>query len=175
MTAADPGDAGVRRAAPLGTEAVIALGANLGDRAETLTAALTAIGELPLTTDLRASRAFETVAVTVAGENEDAPRYLNAVALIRTRLAPSLLLQALHGVESAHGRVRRERWGDRTLDLDLISYGQLTSTDPALTLPHPRAAEREFVLTPWLDVDPDAQLPGVGAVRDARERLQDRS
>jgi 2-amino-4-hydroxy-6-hydroxymethyldihydropteridine diphosphokinase len=159
----------------LGTVAVVALGSNLGERADTLGAALAALSALPLTSEVRASGAMETVAITEAGEDEDAPRYLNAVALVRTRLAPSLLLHALHEIESAHGRVRRERWGDRTLDLDLIAYGNITSDDPRLTLPHPRAAERDFVLTPWLDVDRDAYLPGAGSVRELHDRLRSRS
>lgn len=152
--------------AAAGTVAVVALGSNLGERAQTLEAALAELGDLPLTAEVRASRAFETVAVTASGVSEDAPRYLNAVALVRTRLAPTVLLRELHAIEAAHGRVRRERWGDRTLDLDLIAYGRVVSDDPRLTLPHPRAAEREFVLAPWLDVDPDAQLPGAGRVAD---------
>lgn len=163
------------RREPSGTVAVVALGSNLGDRAETLGAAVAALAALPLTSEVRASGALETVAVTASGEDEDAPRYLNAIALVRTRLAPSILLQALHSIENAHGRVRRGRWGDRTLDLDLIAYGDVTSDDPGLRLPHPRAAERDFVLTPWLDIDPDAVLPGVGTVRELHDRLQARS
>jgi 2-amino-4-hydroxy-6-hydroxymethyldihydropteridine diphosphokinase len=152
--------------------AVIALGSNLGDRAETLRAARDALAALPLTDDVRVSGAIETVAVTPSGEDADAPRYLNAVALVRTRLAPSVLLAALHAIEARHGRERRERWGDRTLDLDLVSYGRVRSDDPSLRLPHPRAAEREFVLVPWLEVDPDAELPGVGSVRACLDALR---
>jgi len=164
-----------REGAVLGTVAVVALGSNLGERADTLGAALAALAALPLTTEVRASGAMETVAVTEEGEDENAPRYLNAVALVRTRLAPTVFLRALHEIESAHGRVRRERWGDRTLDLDLIAYGDVTSDDPRLMLPHPRAAERDFVLTPWLDVDRDAHLPGVGSVRELHDRLRSAS
>ncbi|MGP3533322.1 2-amino-4-hydroxy-6-hydroxymethyldihydropteridine diphosphokinase [Microbacterium sp. RD1] len=154
--------------------AVVALGSNLGDRAETMKAALHELAALPLVDDVRASTAIETVAVTVAGEDEDAPRYLNAVALVRTRLAPTVLLRALHAIESRHGRMRRERWGDRTLDLDLIAYAGVTSADERLTLPHPRAAEREFVLAPWLELDPQAELPGAGRVSDLLDRLRSR-
>lgn len=169
MTAPGPSDdAG-------GIVAVVALGSNLGERAETLQAAVDALAALPLTAEVRASRVFETVAVTAAGVSEDAPRYLNAVALVRTRLAPTVLLRELHAIEAAHGRVRRERWGDRTLDLDLIAYGGVTSSDPRLTLPHPRAAEREFVLAPWLDVAPDAHLPGGGAVAELLENVRSTS
>ncbi|WZH37698.1 MAG: 2-amino-4-hydroxy-6-hydroxymethyldihydropteridine diphosphokinase [Microbacterium enclense] len=144
--------------------AVVALGANLGDRAETLTAAVAALRALPLTTDVHVSDPLETVAVTLHGEDADAPRYLNAIALMKTRLAPTTLLRELHRIEADHGRVRRERWGDRTLDLDLIAYADERIDDEHLTVPHPRAHEREFVLAPWLEIDPDAEIPGRGRV-----------
>lgn len=144
--------------------AVVALGANLGQRAETLAAAVTALGALPLTSDVRVSTPIETVAVTLDGEDADAPRYLNAVALLQTRLAPTTLLRELHRIEAEHGRVRRERWGDRTLDLDLIAYDGARIDGEHLTVPHPRAHERDFVLAPWLEIDPDAEIPGRGRV-----------
>ncbi|MFG6402224.1 MULTISPECIES: 2-amino-4-hydroxy-6-hydroxymethyldihydropteridine diphosphokinase [unclassified Microbacterium] len=152
--------------------AVVALGANLGDREAALTSALTALAELPLTDLVRASAALETIAVTTSGADADRPRYLNAVALVATRLAPSLLLEELHRIEADHGRERRERWGDRTLDLDLVSYGDIVSDDDRLVLPHPRAGERDFVMVPWLEVDAGAHLPRVGAVSDVLARLQ---
>ncbi|RLK52406.1 2-amino-4-hydroxy-6-hydroxymethyldihydropteridine diphosphokinase [Microbacterium telephonicum] len=152
---------------------VVALGANLGDRAEAIRAALAELDRLPLTRVTAAAEPIETVAVTLAGPDADAPAYLNTVALLQTRLAPSVLLDYLHAVEARHGRVRRERWGDRTLDLDLIAYGDVRSDDPALLLPHPRAAERVFVLDPWVRIDPDAVLPGVGRVADLRAALED--
>jgi len=152
--------------------AVIALGANLGDRAETLAAASAELRRLPLTSDVRVSQPLETVAVTLDGEDADAPRYLNAVALVQTRLSAASLLDHLHGIEARHGRVRRERWGDRTLDLDLISYGDLRIDTAALTVPHPRAHERVFVLAPWAEVDPDAEIPGRGRVVDLLRALR---
>lgn len=142
------------------TVAVVALGANLGDREETIRAAAARIGRLPLVSDVHLSRLFETVALRVDGPDPDAPGYVNAVALVTTRLAPEILLGMLHAIEDENGRVRGERWGDRTLDLDLIAYGDVVSDDPRIQLPHPRAAERLFVLEPWLDVDPDAELAG---------------
>lgn len=154
------------------TTAVIALGSNLGDRGATIAAALDELNDLPLSALLRASTAIETVAITTSGADAAAPRYLNAVALVRTRLAPSILLAQLHRIEAQHGRERRLRWGDRTLDLDLVAYGGVTSDDPRLTLPHPRAAEREFVLAPWLETDPQASLPGRGAVAEVLEGLR---
>lgn len=152
--------------------AVVALGANLGDRAATLTAAITDLARLPLVDEVRASAPIESVAVRPDGPDAAAPAYLNAVALVTTRLAPSVLLAFLQAIETRHGRQRRERWGDRTLDLDLIAYGTVLSDDPLLTLPHPRAAEREFVLVPWLSVDPDAELPGHGRVDALVQRLR---
>ncbi len=157
--------------------AVIAFGANLGDRAETVHRAAERIARLPLVDDLRLSRLYETVAERLDGPDEDAPRYLNAVATVTTRLAPQILLGMLHAIEEESGRERRERWGDRTLDLDLLAYGDLQSEDPHLLLPHPRAGERLFVLAPWMDVQPDAVLPGRGRIADlvAALRAQDRN
>jgi 2-amino-4-hydroxy-6-hydroxymethyldihydropteridine diphosphokinase len=85
--------------------------------------------------------------------------------LVRTTLAPRELLRLLHSLEDAHGRERTEVWGDRTLDLDLIAQGDRVQETPGLVLPHPRAHERTFVLEPWVEVDPDAVLPGRGRVR----------
>jgi 2-amino-4-hydroxy-6-hydroxymethyldihydropteridine diphosphokinase len=167
------GEIAHRRRPPV--RAVVGLGANLGDRVATLEAALTEIGRLPLVDSVRASAAVESVAVKPEGPDAEAPAYLNAVALVTTRLAPSVLLTYLHAIEARHGRERRERWGDRTLDLDLIAYGDVTGSDDALTLPHPHAAEREFVLVPWLSLDPDAELPGVGRVDALLERLRNPS
>lgn len=156
--------------------AVVALGANLGDREATLTEALRSLARLPLTTDVVASEPIETIALTPDGPDPDAPAYLNAVAVLQTRLAPSVLLGFLHAIEADHGRAVRvpgaARWQDRTLDLDLIAYGEVRSDDPALLLPHPRAAERDFVLRPWLSIEPDAVLPGRGRVDELLRALQ---
>lgn len=160
-------------------EAVVALGSNLGDRAETLTAAITDLARLPLVDEVRVSEPIESIAMKPEGPDASAPSYLNAVAVLSTRLAPTVLLGYLHAIELRHGRSRSERrsareggWEDRTLDLDLIAFGDVVSDEPNLLLPHPRAAEREFVLAPWLTVDPDAELPGVGRVDAALERLR---
>jgi 2-amino-4-hydroxy-6-hydroxymethyldihydropteridine diphosphokinase len=152
--------------------AVVALGSNLGDRGAILESAVREIARLPLVDAVTLSPVIESVAVTVDGPDESAPAYLNAVALVTTRLAPSVLLSMLHGIETSAGRERRVRWGDRTLDLDLIAYGDVVSGDPALVLPHPRAAERDFVLGPWLEADPDAVLIGRGRVADLLAALR---
>lgn len=154
--------------------AVVALGANLGHRHETIRAAAERIARLPLVSDMRLSRLFDTVAVRVDGPDPEAPGFVNAVALITTRLAPEILLGMLHAIEDENGRERRERWGDRTLDLDLIAYDDVVSDEPLLRLPHPRAAERLFVLEPWLDLDPDAELHGHGRVADLAADLRAR-
>jgi len=152
--------------------AVVALGSNEGDRGEMLRAAAERLRRLPLVDDVVMSEPIETVAMKADGPDPDAPPYLNAVALITTRLAPQVLLGMLHAIEEEQGRVRLERWGDRTLDLDLIAYGDFTSDAAHLRVPHPRAAERLFVLEPWLSIDPDAVLPGAGRVADLVCRLR---
>lgn len=152
--------------------AVVAFGANLGDRQSTIMAAAERIARLPLVSDVRLSPLIETVALRLDGPDPDAPGYVNAVALVTTRLAPSILLGMLHAIEDEHGRERHERWGDRTLDLDLIAYGDESSDDERLQLPHPRAFERLFVLEPWLELDADAELPGRGRVADLVTRLR---
>lgn len=155
--------------------AVVALGANLGDRHETITTAAERIARLPLVTDVKLSSLIETVALRVDGPDPEAPGYVNAVALVTTRLAPEILLGMLHAIEDENGRVRHERWGDRTLDLDLIAYGDEVSDDPRIQLPHPRAAERLFVLEPWLELDADAVLVGYGRIADLVAGLRARS
>ena len=142
--------------------AVIALGANLGDREQTIAAALSALSAHPGVEVTAVSSLYESAAVKPDGVDESAPAYLNAVALITTSVPAATLLDTLLRIETAHGRVRTERWGDRTLDLDLIAYGNAQQRDAALTLPHPRAHERSFVVVPWLECDPAAALPGCG-------------
>jgi 2-amino-4-hydroxy-6-hydroxymethyldihydropteridine diphosphokinase len=150
-----------------GVEAVVALGANLGDRVATLDAAAAELSALPATELLAVSRWHDSVALTPRGLDPDKPAYLNGVAILSTRLGPHELLHELRRLELAHGRDRSanaERWGDRTLDLDLIVHGEVRLTTERLTLPHPRAHERDFVLRPWLEVRPRAEIDGRGAV-----------
>lgn len=147
-------------------QAVISLGANLGDRRATLLAAVRELAEADGVELTAISPVIETAALRPEGIDHDAPAYLNAVALVNTTLTPGALLDVLTGIERTHGRVRAERWGDRTLDLDIVDFAGLVSSSERLTLPHPRAFERDFVLKPWLSVDPDAVLPGHGRVAD---------
>ncbi len=147
-----------------GTVAVLSLGSNLGDREATLRAAVHDIALLDGVEVLRASDIVETPALKLHGVDLEAPAYLNAVLLVTTGLGPHELLSVLNGVERDHGRVRDVRWGDRTLDIDIVSVDGLLLDERGLTLPHPRAGERAFVLEPWLQLDPDAVLPGRGRV-----------
>jgi 2-amino-4-hydroxy-6-hydroxymethyldihydropteridine diphosphokinase len=143
---------------------VLAFGSNLGERDDTIIDAVAELGRVAGIEVVALSSLYETVAVKPHGLDERAPRYLNAAAVINTRLAPHELLSVLNGIEHSHGRVRDERWGDRTLDIDVITYGSLEQSDETLTLPHPRAWQRDFVLAPWLEIEPDAVLPGHGPV-----------
>lgn len=147
------------------TRAVIALGANLGAREETLAAAVADLDAIAGVTVIAESPLVSTVAVTEAGPDDTHPAYLNGVVIVDTVISAHTLLAMLHDIELRHGRVRAERWGDRTLDLDLIVYGDLIENGN-LVVPHPRAHERRFVLDPWLAIDPDAVIPGRGFVRD---------
>lgn len=146
------------------TVAVLAFGSNLGARGETIYDALADVDRIAGVSVLSASSLYETAAVKLHGVDLDAPRYINAVAMVGTSLPPRALLAAVNDIEQNHGRVRDERWGDRTLDIDIITYGELQQSDEALILPHPRAWQRDFVLAPWLEIDPEAVLPGHGRV-----------
>lgn len=140
--------------------AVIALGSNQGDREQLLREAVSAIDALDGVRVTAASGIVETPALKLHGIDETAPSYLNAVVLARVSLPPEELLRELHAIEASLGRVREEVWGDRTIDLDLIDFGGLTRRNDTITLPHPRAWQRAFVLAPWLQVQPDAVLAG---------------
>jgi 2-amino-4-hydroxy-6-hydroxymethyldihydropteridine diphosphokinase len=142
--------------------AVLSVGSNLGDRLGTLQGCVHAIGGLADTDVLAISPVYETDPVGPAQ-----PDYLNAVLIVATGLDPRALLAATQRIEADFGRVRPAgavRFGPRTLDIDIISYDEETSDDPVLTLPHPRAHERAFVLVPWHDLDPAAAVPGRGPV-----------
>jgi 2-amino-4-hydroxy-6-hydroxymethyldihydropteridine diphosphokinase len=140
--------------------AVLSIGSNLGDRLGTLQGCVQAIGRLPETDVLAVSPVYETA--PVGGPIQ--PDYLNAVLIVATVLTPHDLLAATQRIEADFGRVRAERFGPRTLDIDIIGYDEQISDDPVLTLPHPRAHERAFVLVPWHEIDPTASLPGRGPV-----------
>ncbi|MFF2999652.1 2-amino-4-hydroxy-6-hydroxymethyldihydropteridine diphosphokinase [Streptomyces sp. NPDC057950] len=142
--------------------AVLSLGSNLGNRLETLQGAVDALEDTPGVRIKGVSPVYETQPWGV--EPGSQPTYLNAVVVLKTTLPPSSLLERAHAVEEAFDRVRDERWGARTIDVDIVAYADVVSDDPVLTLPHPHAHERAFVLAPWHDVEPEAQLPGRGPV-----------
>jgi 2-amino-4-hydroxy-6-hydroxymethyldihydropteridine diphosphokinase len=146
------------------TRVVLSLGANLGDRAGTLRAALDA---LAADGPVARSGLYETPPWGPVQQ----PPYLNAVAVLHGDRDAAGWLARAHELEQAAGRTREVRWGARTLDVDVVTVREddgapVLSGDPELTLPHPRAHERAFVLVPWLAVDADAELPGHGRVRD---------
>jgi 2-amino-4-hydroxy-6-hydroxymethyldihydropteridine diphosphokinase len=141
---------------------VIAMGSNLGDRLDYLQGGLDGLFDTPRISFLAVSPVYETA--PVGGPKQ--PDYLNAVVIAETSMPAQAVLERCLSLEDAFGRTRDERWGPRTLDLDLIIYGDEVSNGPGLTLPHPRAHERAFVLAPWHDADPQAQLPGYGPVAD---------
>jgi 2-amino-4-hydroxy-6-hydroxymethyldihydropteridine diphosphokinase len=135
---------------------VVGLGSNLGDRRGTLASAVAQLARLGRVQAV--SRCYETEAVGAPG-----PRYLNAAVLLESPLEPPALLDALLGIEAAHGRERRERWAPRTLDLDVLWIDGLACSDERLTVPHPALASRSFALLPLLDVAPEAIDPATGA------------
>jgi 2-amino-4-hydroxy-6-hydroxymethyldihydropteridine diphosphokinase len=166
---------------------VLALGSNLGDRLAILQGSIDALlgssglgspglgspglGSPGLDSSGLGSPGLALVALSPVYETlpvggPPQPEYLNAVLIAETTLPATALLRRGQAVEAAFGRVRQEVWGPRTLDVDVIVYGDVVSDDPELTLPHPRAWERAFVLAPWLDADPDAEIPGRGRVAE---------
>jgi 2-amino-4-hydroxy-6-hydroxymethyldihydropteridine diphosphokinase len=136
--------------------AYVALGSNIGDRRAHLAAAFGALAGLPRTRLLARSALYETAPVGPTGQDP----YLNAAAALETTLTPHILLDALLEIERSRGRVRRERWGPRTLDLDLLLHGKATLHDSRLTLPHPAMLGRAFVLAPLCELAPRLVLAG---------------
>jgi len=146
-------------------KAVIALGANIGEPRSQMDLAVALLREA--TEVLAVSEYFSTKPVS----DIEQPDYLNAVCIVESELPALDLLSVLHGIEKSLGRERLERWGPRTIDLDLIQYGSLLSSADELTLPHPRAFERRFVLEPWYSIDPEAILLTHGKISELLEQL----
>jgi len=151
--------------------AYVGLGSNLpgprGSPREAVLAALAALDELPDTRLVARSRLYRTRPL---GGPPGQPDYVNAVARLETALSPGALLEALHGLEAAWGRRRGERWGPRTLDLDLLLHGGRRLAEDGLRLPHPRLAERDFVMLPLLELAPGLEVPGLGPAAELAER-----
>lgn len=152
--------------------AYIGLGSNLGDSAAVLRAALRALGALPGSRLLRASRLYRTA----AWGRTDQPDFLNAVAQLETALPARELLAAMLGIEREAGRARSadgsDRWGPRTLDLDLLLYGDAVIAEAGLHVPHPHLHERAFALAPLVEIAPAVSIPGVGSAREALARIE---
>jgi len=145
--------------------AVLALGSNLGDREWTLMSAAEALNEVGEVV------AFSSILESRAVGGPPQPDYLNAVLILETQLEPLELLKVCQAIEEIFGRTREVHWGPRTLDIDLITCADLVMNSDSLTLPHPRASERHFVLAPWYEIDNDAHLPGHGSVADLLAKL----
>ena len=146
-------------------KAVIALGANIGNPREQMDLAVALLKE-----SLEVS-AISSYYVTAPVGGPEQPDYLNAVCLAESELPAAELLALLHGIEKVLGRERIERWGPRTIDLDLIQYGAILSYAEELQLPHPRAHERRFVLEPWVEIEPDALLLTHGKISELLAQL----
>lgn len=145
----------------------VGLGGNVGDAVATVRAAIEALSRLPGTRLLRASRLYRTPAWGVREQAD----FINAVVLLETSLGPRALLDRMLEIERNFGRERRERWGPRVLDLDLLLHGDDVIEEPGLRVPHQHLHERAFALLPLLDVSPDATIPRRGPARDALSAL----
>ena len=148
-------------------KAVVALGANIGEPKANLDLAIA------LLRDATNVVAVSTYLQTKPVGGPEQPDYLNAVAIVESELPAKDLLAVLNGIETAMGRTREVHWGPRVIDLDLIQYGGLLVNDEKLTLPHPRAHERRFVLAPWFEVEPDAVLLTHGRISDLLNTVLD--
>lgn len=152
--------------------AILAVGGNLGDRKQNIIDAVAAIDDTKGIKVRGVSPMVESYAVTAAGVDESKPNYINAVLKIDTKLKPKKLLKEVRRIESELGRVRIERWGSRTMDIDIVTYEDVVRATKKLELPHPRAYQRAFVLVPWAMLDESAILPGHGSVSALAESLK---
>ena len=155
------------------TTAVLALGSNLGNRRNWLIKALSLIATTQdvYLTDI--SPIVESKALTLSGVDSSKPKYLNCVAEIETSLKPEQLLQAMQTIESQLGRKRKERWGDRNIDIDIITFGSSHYRSPDLVIPHPETKNRSFVIVPWYLMNQKAELPDIGRIEKLAEIFVD--
>jgi 2-amino-4-hydroxy-6-hydroxymethyldihydropteridine diphosphokinase len=154
------------------TRVILGIGSNLGKRRRQIRSALKQLAATTGIKNVFLSPLYESHALTEAGIDETAPKYLNGVIRLDTTLKAKELLEVIRKIEDDHGRVRLIRWGSRTLDIDIIVFGTEIKSTKELTIPHPRAYNRAFVLVPWADIDPDAILPGHGSVKELAEPLR---
>ena len=155
------------------TICVLALGSNLGNRRNWLVKALSLIATTKdvYLTDI--SPIVESKAFTLAGVDSSKPKFLNCVAEIETSLKPEELLRQMQAIELELGRKRKERWGDRNIDIDIITYGNTNFRSPELVIPHPETKNRSFVIVPWYLMNQNATLPGVGRIEKLAEVFVD--
>ena len=144
------------------TAAYIGLGSNMEDPRGQVQTAMDELDALPQSRLTGRSSLYRSAPLGP----QDQPDFINAVAKLETRLEPADLLARIQGIEQRHGRRRDRRWGPRTLDLDLLLYGDMTIDQPGLTVPHPGIAARNFVLRPLIEIDPAVVIPGRGLARD---------
>ncbi|MDX1570824.1 MAG: 2-amino-4-hydroxy-6-hydroxymethyldihydropteridine diphosphokinase [Xanthomonadales bacterium] len=140
----------------------IGLGGNVGEPLRQIGLGLAALDDDPGVSVVRVSRMYESPPWGIT----DQPSFINAVAELRSSLSPSALLRCMRGIEESQGRQRELKWGPRTLDLDLLAFGGRISDEVGLTIPHPRIAERAFVLVPWAEIAPEFQVPGLASVAE---------
>ena len=146
-------------------KAVIALGSNLGNRELYIDSAVAELAKVIEITHLSTNHETDPVG------GPEQPKYLNAIAIAETELDPRELLIIMLEIENRLGREREVHWGPRTIDLDLIVFGDEVIDSEVLVLPHPRAHERKFVLEPWLEIDPGAYIPGIGEIESILQRI----
>ena len=146
-------------------KAVIALGSNLGNRELYIDSAVAELAKVIEITHLSTNHETDPVG------GPEQPKYLNAIAIAETELDPRGLLIIMLEIENRLGRKRKVNWGPRTIDLDLIVFGDEVIDSEVLVLPHPRAHERKFVLEPWLEIDPGAYIPGIGEIESILQRI----
>jgi 2-amino-4-hydroxy-6-hydroxymethyldihydropteridine diphosphokinase len=146
-------------------KAVIALGSNLGNRELYIDSAVAELAKIIEITHLSTNHETDPVG------GPEQPKYLNAIAIAETELDPRELLIVMLEIENKLGRKREVHWGPRTIDLDLIVFGDEIIDSETLVLPHPRAHERKFVLEPWLEIEPDAYIPGIGEIENILQRF----
>jgi 2-amino-4-hydroxy-6-hydroxymethyldihydropteridine diphosphokinase len=154
------------------TTAYIGLGSNLQDPVQQVCMAIQELNTIPATRVLIASALYKNPPMLDDNTPRDQPDYVNAVAAVATELPPQVLLTHLQMLEQQHQRTQTEHWGPRTLDLDLLLYGQQTIHEPGLTVPHPGLPQRAFVIYPLFEIAPQLDVPGYGALNVLKERCR---
>jgi 2-amino-4-hydroxy-6-hydroxymethyldihydropteridine diphosphokinase len=149
------------------TKVTLSLGSNIGERFQHLQTAVTKINQNKKISNVLSSSVYETK--PVGGPEQD--NFLNAVICLDTELTPLELLEFTQKIENEAERIREVRWGPRTLDIDVLVYGNTVIDSEVLSIPHPRISERAFVIIPWLEIEPTAQIPNIGLLKDLKNRI----